>query len=264
MAEPGRLLGEGRTATVHEFDERRVIKVLRPGFPESLLRREAEATRAAVAAGVSAPKVHDLERVGDRPGIVLDRIAGDSMVDLIIANLERVEHWARLLAETHADVLTHTTSDLMDVGDVLRAKIKHAKSLSRRQRRAALHALKTLPGGNSLLHGDFHPLNVFVTDNDVVTIDWSDASRGPPAGDIARTTWLISPNAIPPDFPGRDRLIDAVDRFGSVYSEEIMKRVAIQKADVEAWSLPVLAGRLSEEIEWEIEPILQRIDKLIA
>lgn len=51
--------------------------------------------------------------------------------------------------------------------------------------------LKSLPEGDSVCHGDFHPDNVLLSDDDVTIIDWMDASRGNPLADIARTSIIL-------------------------------------------------------------------------
>jgi len=44
-------------------------------------------------------------------------------------------------------------------------------------------ALRELPDGEALCHGDFHPRNVIVDGDELTIIDWVDASSGPPAAD---------------------------------------------------------------------------------
>ena len=54
--------------------------------------------------------------------------------------------------------------------------------------------------GDRLLHGDLHPLNVLMTDEGPMVIDWSNASRGAPAFDVA-DAWSLFACADPPDIP---------------------------------------------------------------
>jgi aminoglycoside/choline kinase family phosphotransferase len=55
----------------------------------------------------------------------------------------------------------------------------------------ALSALASMPGGESLCHGDFHPDNVILSAEGPVVIDWVDATVGNPLADVARTTILL-------------------------------------------------------------------------
>ena len=252
----GPLLGEGRTAEVFGYGEGRVIKLLRPGFREQSLREEAIKTAAAAAAGAPAPGVYGIEHVEERPGIVFDRAEGMMLLDLIMEAPHRARHWGRALAGIHAEVMGSRSDQLPDVREVLAAKISAAEALSAQERARAASALTQLPEGDRVLHGDFHPLNVYLGEKATV-IDWLDASRGAAEADLARSFWLTSPNVIPPDFPRR-RVAGWLARIlGSAYRASILRLMGTSDVDVELWRMPVLAGRLSEGIAHE-EPLLVR------
>jgi aminoglycoside phosphotransferase (APT) family kinase protein len=48
-----------------------------------------------------------------------------------------------------------------------------------------------LAGGDYLVHLDLHPLNVILSPNGPVVIDWSNAARGAGPADVA-LTWLVT------------------------------------------------------------------------
>ncbi len=227
----GRLLGEGRTAEVHEYGTDKVIKLLRPEFDPELLDGEGATHRAAVEAGAPAPGIHGKVSIGGRPGIVFDRVLGKSLLDLILDSPDRANHWAELMARTHARIL---------------------------------EILDTLPDGGRLLHGDLHPSNVFVDRQRKAVIDWGNACVGSPAADVARSLHLISSVAIPPDFPNREVISGSLSSFADVYRRTVIGISEIEDDDVERWMIPVLAARLAEEIEWEREPILDRLESLMG
>jgi len=60
--------------------------------------------------------------------------------------------------------------------------------------------LGELPRGESLLHGDYHPLNLLMDETGLVLIDWPGATLGPPETNVARTSVLMAactpPNAM--------------------------------------------------------------------
>ena len=247
-----------------EFGDGLAIKLLRPGLSEDSLRSEAEKAKAVILAGAPAPSVQGLERIDGRLGIVFERANGAMMVDLIIDAPGKAMHWGSRLGTVHVAMLSLSTDRLADVKDRLRAKIAQALPLSRGQRRKARDALDALPTGSAVLHGDFHPLNVFLAGSRATVIDWADASRGPAAADIARTLWLISPHSIPPEAPDRDRVVQIVDDIREAYLAEIFALTDVDPDQVDEWALPVLAGRLSEGIEHERVALLARIGQLIT
>lgn len=169
---PGRLLGEGRTADVHEYGTDKVVKLLRPGFGPRLLDMEADVHEVAVNAGAPAPRPHGRISVDGRPGIVFDRVEGKSLLDLIVVNPDRAGGWAELMGRTHARILRLETSDLENVRSSLRSRIVSAPGIPDRQRRQVLEILETLPDGNRLLHGDLQPSNVLVYRGRTLVIDW--------------------------------------------------------------------------------------------
>lgn len=55
-----------------------------------------------------------------------------------------------------------------------------------------MEKINRLPEGNTLCHGDFHPYNILVTEeNRSVIIDFANVCRAPKEYDIARTYFLM-------------------------------------------------------------------------
>lgn len=257
----GRKLGEGRTAEVYEFGEGRVIKVLRPGFPPRMLEEERAMTALAAAAGAPAPGVHGLEVHEGREGLVMDAAPGVSLLDSIMSDLDRWGEWAAVMARAHAAILKLRADDALDVKERLRSAIASVMELSHRHRQEVLEVLDSLQDRHSLLHGDFHPRNIFVDGDQVMVIDWGNASRGSAAADIARTLHLVSPTALSPDFPGREHIMRLLDGFTDRYLRTVLELTGVSETDVDRWVLPVLAGRLSERNEWERATLLEEIER---
>jgi Ser/Thr protein kinase RdoA (MazF antagonist) len=255
----GRHLAEGRTADVFELGALRVVKLVKPGFSEDALRSEADKTRAAVAAGAPAPWVHGVGAFQGRLGIVFDRVDGETMVERILESPDRGAGWGEELARIHAGILNLESDQLPDVKTRLAARIEGARLLSSELRGRTLETLASLPAGSAILHGDFHPMNILVDDNRTVVIDWVDASRGPAAADVARTLWLLSIHAVPAEFPGRDGLEPTVEALRTAYLAKVIELTGVTRDEIGTWQLPVLAARLSEEIEHEVEPLQRAI-----
>lgn len=261
---PGRRVGEGRTAEVYEYGTTRVVKLLRPDFPEELIDTEAELTASASDAGAPAPAVHGITSVDGRRGIVLDLVRGVSLLDLVLHDLDRWDHWARLLATVHVRLLSSTAPRLVDVRKRLQDRISKVGALSESVRSRVVAVVESLPDGDTLLHGDFHPSNVFVGEDDETTvIDWSEAARGSAAADLARTLLLISPFAIPPELPQRGRILETADQFSRVYLDTVLAAGVADHDEVDRWIAPAMAARLAEGVDWEQTPLLRRIEELL-
>lgn len=264
MQSLGEPIGEGRTAQVFDVGNGRVLKLLREGLPPGWLDVEADKTAAVHRAGAPAPAVHGPMEVGYRVGYLFDRAPGKKVLARMKRSPQRIRHWGRLLAEVHSRILHCGCADLPDVKEVLAWKIVRAEGLSSLEKAAARDALTRLPGGTKVLHGDFHPDNVFIDGSTATVIDWVDAACGDPAADIARTMWLISPEVIPKDLvgPRTARLLGETAR--SAYAATILPAADRSIADIRAWRLPVLAGRLSEGIANEEEALVGEVRRLLA
>lgn len=257
----GRLLGEGRTADVYEYGEDRVLKLLRPGLDPTLLLGEVELTRAAGSAGAPVPRVHGQVTIDGRPGIILDRARGSSLLDLL-RDPEQASRRITLLPRTHAELWRLAAPDLPDVREVLHGQVETARGLSTRQRAAAINRVDALPGGNRLLHGDLHPSNVYVKGDRTTIIDWANAARGPAAADAARTLHLLSRMAMPPHLSSHGVVAGFAGELRETYRKTVLDLAGISNEEVGRWMLPILAARLSEGIEREHDPILARIESL--
>ena len=155
---PGALIAQGRSADIFEYGDSRVLRRLRDG------RRVAEAEpavmRAVRAAGYPVPEVFEV----DGPDMVMARVAGVDMVKDIERRPWRARRNGRILADLHRRL-----SEIpCDGGQV--------------------------PGAYGApevyVHGDLHPMNVILTDQGPVVIDWEGARIGPRDADVA-ITWML-------------------------------------------------------------------------
>ncbi|HEY3832494.1 MAG TPA: phosphotransferase [Acidimicrobiia bacterium] len=174
--EPGRLIAAGRAAQIFEYGNDRVLRRSMTGFSFAY---EANVMELARGFGVPVPAVHELR--ADDTEIVMDRIAGPTMVDWILHGPWRIRSAGRILAEFHDAVhKVIAPTWLHDAGD----------------------------GGRSLLHLDLHPLNIIMGPNGPVLIDWTNSARGKPGTDIA-FTWMLLSTGEPPSSPLMTKIIGA-------------------------------------------------------
>lgn len=256
-------IGVGRTAEVYPVGERMVAKVLLPGFDGRSLEIEARKTQAAHDAGVKAPGTHGAHALGGRVGYLFDRIDGQVMLDVLRSRPWAYRAHASLLARLHAEMHGRRTARLPSVKELLAAKIDAAVPLDEATRRFAKDRLLALDDDDAVLHGDYHPGNVMVAPGGPVVIDWLDAARGAPAADVARSLWLMSPAGIPAGTPQRAVLVRFLALFRRRYLRTYRSATALDSEALNAWRVPVLAGRLSEGIGHEVGPLLAELARLV-
>lgn len=249
-------IASGRTADVYPWDEGHVLKLYRPGTPPETAEYERLKTAAAHAAGLPVPEAGPVVEVEGRFGLVLERLDGRPMMEMLLQEPDAVEPMARRLASLHLEMHTRAGPEaLPDQRARLWAKISRATVLSGAERDAMLAALDGLPGGDRLCHGDFHPGNVILTERGPFIIDWLDASRGNPMADVARTAILFlgqMENPAPGSAP-----LDAMKRYYRLYLDAYLQRDQGRRAELRRWLPIVAAARLSEGIEEQREWLLQ-------
>src|SRR4051794_30590680 len=178
-----RLLARGRAADVFAAGDGRVLRRYRPGEGGDVAA-EAAVMEHARAHGYPVPAVH----AADGRDLVLERVDGPTM----LADLGR-RPW------------------------LLR---RHGATLAALHRQ--LHAIPAPAGlrcpfghGDGLVHLDLHPDNVLLSRRGPMVIDWSNASRGEAADDVA-LTWVIMATS---DVHGT-RVLRALARIGR---DELLK-----------------------------------------
>ena len=174
-------------AKAFALGEDEVIKVLRPGFPDRLGEHEARVAALVAEAAVAAPRFMSTTRIDGRFGLVNEGLVGPSMMDHLAQRPWEIDRSARRFAELHAAMHEASGTGLSNQKASVGRMIGRAGTeLSDGARQAALTRLGALPDGDAICHGDMHPGNILVTASGAVVIDWETASRGDPAGDVAR------------------------------------------------------------------------------
>lgn len=165
---PGRLIASGRAADVYDLGDGTVLRRYRDRRHRP--RHEARVMAFVAEQGIAVPQLADLGPEHDPDtDIVMERIDGDTM----LADLERrpwmVLAHARLLARLQQAIGAVAAPDWM----------------------LSPGWTPSAPGDvahrDGVLHLDLHPMNVLLTREGAVIIDWTNATAGPPGFDAAMT-----------------------------------------------------------------------------
>ena len=169
----------GRTAEIIPFEDGKVLKLFFPTIPQPWIDKEVDTGRFIQDRQLPVPKVFQRLKLNDREGIVYERIEGPSLLSVLARKPWTVQRCARLLARLHARVHDVTAPpDLETQKEWARGGIPETNKLSKDLQERVLLLLDSMPEGNQLCHGDFHPGNIIVTHRGPVIIDWMTASKG--------------------------------------------------------------------------------------
>lgn len=238
------LLAKGTTADIYAWGKGRVLKLFSERTPWHA--NEVAATRVAHEARLPVPEVIDgLIEVGQREGIVFERVDGPIMTEYLQDHPGQVEECARQAAELQVRIHSAEVTELPPLIEILHLSIEQAEPLEGATRRAVLDLLGGLPGGESLCHNDFHPHNIIVSGRGLVVIDWAIGTRGNPLADYART-WLISRmwlDGLDMGAPEQERLLWR--RFWSIYLQRYGKLRSSSSEALLPWQIVVAAASLT-------------------
>ncbi len=159
MDDVGPLIASGRDADVFDFGPGRVLRRSKTGRS---LACEARVMDHVASRGYRVPRVHDL-RAGDTE-LVMERIEGPSMLDAMARRPWTLWRHGATLARLHYQLHEIAAPDW-------------------------LAPFPTAPG-DRVGHLDLHPINVLLSLDGPVVIDWTNAAAARPMTDVAMT-WLL-------------------------------------------------------------------------
>ena len=258
-------VAEGREAEMFAWGDGKVLRLLRLGFDPASLENEVRALAIAHECGVPVPAPGQRIDIDGRAGVVLERIEGSDLLTELGRAPWTVVRSARMCGSVHAKMHSCRVDDRLPA---LKRQIKRkldSPLVPADLAEIAKNRLDSLPDGDALCHGDFHPANVMRNANGPVVIDWPNAMRGAPEADVARTLLLLGAGE-PLDYTPVMRVLTKVGRslFTWVYIGSYMRARPLDKKEVRRWALPVTVARLAEDIEQERERLLRRLEKLRA
>ncbi len=169
VTETGPLLASGRDADIYEYGPRLVLR--RSRTPGRSMEGEARTMEYVRSHGFPVPAVEFVS--DDATELVMERLSGPSMLGLLERRPWSLRSTAAVLADLH-----HRLHEIPAPDWVRRAPWGGDT-------------------GEALLHLDLHPLNVMMTGAGPVVIDWTNASAGSPASDVALTWAIVACAEIP-------------------------------------------------------------------
>lgn len=259
-------IGSGRAAEVFAWDEATVVKLSRwPGGMPSM-ETESAALSAARAAGVRVPAPRGLVTRDGRPGLLLERLAGDDLLGIVERKPWRVWELGRLTGRLHAALsATPAPPQLRNLKDAIRHDLEASSAIPERARARVLAIFDTLPDGDRLCHGDFHPGNIILTADGPVIIDFPNATRGHPLADFARTLVLFEGAAPPPDTSPWGRVLVRLGRKIMLwaYRSGYRSRVTVDDTALARWRVVALAHRLTERVPEERVQLLRMLSRAL-
>ncbi|MCW7469900.1 phosphotransferase [Leptospira kanakyensis] len=269
MESLGKPFAIGRSADLFILPENRILKLFFPEAEESEIDLEVENTVEANRKGASKMRCYGKAKVGNRFGIIFDRLNGISLTKLPDKNPLELFRIAGKLAHLHYGIHQIESERFKDIKEILNHCLdsEPLSFLNLGEKQKVKSYIAGLPNGNSILHLDFHPENVIVEGKDEIIIDWMTAAKGNSAADVAFTFLLFTDGELWPGTPKLKIIFYTIVRkfILSGYLKAYKKLSGITDAEISAWRLPALILRLGLwNIESERESLKTQIARLVV
>jgi Ser/Thr protein kinase RdoA (MazF antagonist) len=257
----GEKIGEGAFADVHAWAPGQVLKLFKAGVPRRVCRHEARMTRAVFAAGAPAPEVFGEVNLEGRFGIVLTRLDGPTLLQLLRSGALTFEQTGTILATVCTSVhKTPPPPDVPSLRDWMDGSLRLLGGLlPKHVATDILCLIERLPPEDGLCHCDLHPGNVIMTADGPRIIDWDGAVQAPAALDLACCHISLSelgPEVV--DNPQRPRAVNAAlqseyARLAGMFPAALTARMepylSIARVHLLAGTAPPQRERLIQRVE---------------
>jgi aminoglycoside phosphotransferase (APT) family kinase protein len=261
----GEPIARGRTSELYAWGAGRVLKLFLATYPRWWAEDEIRYQRAIAGLGLPTPTFYEEAEEEGRPGMVLERLAGRTLLECGGRQPWRLGYVGRVLAELQVKVHACQGPALLKTQRAwVSPGIMERDLLPPDLKRRVLATLAALPDGTCLCHGDLHPGNVMLTPRGPMIIDWMTASRGLPVGDIARSSVLLTAAQVPSGTP-LPGLVDLLrQRMHRAYLQRYQQLQRVDLAQWHAWRAIMAANYLDVSVEAEREGLLALVRHELA
>lgn len=179
-------IGHGSTGSVYKLDDENILKVYYENWTLENVQNERANSQKALFSGLETAIAYDVVRVGKNFGIVYEMFKAETLDNVVLNNLEKVEFYAKKFAEF---VKNQNAIEFEGVsGKQIRINlVKQMTNLDTEVQKLLLSALEKVPECKNFSHGDLNLSNIIVQDENFIMIDMGDISSGHPIFDVA---WL--------------------------------------------------------------------------
>ena len=179
-----RLIAKGNTAEIYEYGNNLICKLFYPQYPVAYIEHELHNSNMVWELGIRTPKAHRVIMEGERQGIISDRIVGEVLSVKFSESYDIIrDDWMDKFVNFHKQLRQYSIDDVISYKEFLKMFATDKETIAK---------IDALADGNRFIHGDFHPKNVMLDeDNKLVLIDMMNVCKGTELYDVARTYFLL-------------------------------------------------------------------------
>lgn len=150
--------------------------------------------RAVHAVGAPVPEVFEEVTLEGRFGIVLQRLNGPTLMQLMRTGAVTFEQAGAIIAALAMSIhKLRSPPEVLSIGDYMKAQLRHDDGKIPKQIATKILALiDRLPSDDGLCHTDLSPGNVIMTTEGPKLVDWVGVMRGPPVLELGFLRVILS------------------------------------------------------------------------
>ena len=183
------IIGKGAKGNVYRYDAETIVKVYNDSKLEDI-QKERNLARLAFVSGVPSAIAYDTVKVGDKYGSVFELLNAKPMTKCLQENLDKVEEYAKVFADIIRKVHDRQidTKDLQSAKDFFNKKAQMAlNDLDDDNRNKIQSLLDGIEDSTNIVHGDYHPSNIMMQEEEPLLIDMDTLSYGNRVYDLLNT-----------------------------------------------------------------------------
>lgn len=184
------LIGQGANGQVYRADDENIVKVFLPSTPLEDIDRERRLAQEAMLAGISTAIPYSVVQSGDRYGIMFEMIDAGTLSGGLKSQPEKYDELTGKYVELYKQIhnTKGNTDDFISIKDIYHEAIEGCKDHYSGQELSKLNELvDSVPDTDTLIHGDYHPNNIMLQNDELILIDMGDMSLGHPIFDFLAT-----------------------------------------------------------------------------
>lgn len=230
-------IAKGNTAEIYLYDNK-VVKLFKDYLPNTEAINEAKKQKYAYSCGLPVPNIFEVKKIHDRQAIIMEYVKGDSIGDLLLNNLNEAEHYINICVNQQKKIhaICVNPDKMEPMRERLERQIKSVHRLDENKRKNILQKLDSIVFDSRLCHGDLHPFNLILSNDNVKIIDWVDASSGDVRADVFRTYLLYAQASV---------------ELAEMYLHIYCSHSSLSRDEIFQWAPIIVVARLSENVSPE-------------
>lgn len=254
-------IGSGRQADVYEKDGQ-AFKVYKEWVPIEQIQYEADISQKVAEICSIAPKFFGLAEQDGTQVLKLEYIQGKLLTSVMGRNIFQLKKTAQQFGKLHRKIHESSVPGLKTITEKFEWRLHQYKDIDADSLNKLMEFLNSSEK-RVLCHGDLHPENVIVEENNRMrVIDWVDAYCGDPLSDVARSYYLLKHGTPPGKKSNYERMTEqpAKEFISRVYLKSYFDGRPIPIRELDMWGLIIRICRSFEGIEEEKDALKQSID----